>query len=206
MLCLRFTVVRIFSYGGVIVRGCTSQCVDSSLAFHQIPKEEKRGHTPAADQWVFGIVDTSTTPGAYQDRRAVTLIPIIQRVVLPGSIIHSDQWAAYQPLVHYCNYHFQTVNHSQNFVDPATGVHTQSIESYWAKAKHKFKKMKGVTSDQLPSYLDERMWMTDLVEMSVSPYTTSVLTSLNSIGFDKMKTLTALFRTTFTPFLATNHM
>ena len=97
-----------------------------------------------------------------QDRRAVTLIPIIQRVVLPGLIIHSDQWAAYQILIHHRNYHSQTVNHSQNFVDPATGVqsvHTQSIESYWAKRK--CKRIKGVTSDQLPSSLDERMSSTD---------------------------------------------
>ena len=50
------------------------------------------------------------------------------------------------------------VNHSVNFVDPSTGVHTLSIESYWAKTKYKFKVMKGVRSDTLPSYLDERMW------------------------------------------------
>ena len=92
--------------------------IDESLFRHK-PKYH-RGRAPAADQWVFGIVDTSTTPGVgymelVPDRRAVTLIPIIQRVVLPGSIIHSDQWAAYQPLVHHRNYHFQTVNHSQNW-------------------------------------------------------------------------------------------
>ena len=48
----------------------------------------------------------------------------------------------------------ETINHSVNFVDPGTGVHTQSIESYWAK----FKVMKGVAADSLPLYLDERMW------------------------------------------------
>ena len=116
--------------------------IDESLFSHK-PKYH-RGRAPAADQWVFGIVDTSTTPGVgymelVPDRRAVTLIPVIQRFVLSGSIIHSDQWAAYQPLVHHRNYHFQTVDHSQNFVDPATGVHTQSVESYWAKAKYKKK-------------------------------------------------------------------
>ena len=68
-----------------------------------------RGHAPAADQWVFDIVDTLTTPGVgymelVPDRRAVTLIPIIQRVVLPSSIIHSDQWAAYQSLIHNCHF------------------------------------------------------------------------------------------------------
>ena len=45
-----------------------------------------------------------------------------------------------------------------NFVDRATGVHTQAIESYWAKAKYKFKVMKGASTESLPSCLDERMW------------------------------------------------
>ena len=52
----------------------------------------------------------------------------------------------------------ETFNHWVNFVDPSTGVHTRSIESYWAKTKYKFKVMKGVRSDALPSYLDKRMW------------------------------------------------
>jgi hypothetical protein len=42
-------------------------------------------------------------------------------------------------------------------LDPDTGTHTQNIESYWAKTKYKFKVMKGVSADALPSYLDERM-------------------------------------------------
>ena len=135
--------------------------IDESLFRHK-PKYH-RGRVPASDQWVFGLCDTSKTPGVgymelVQDRRAVTLIPIIERVVLPGSIIHSDQWAAYRQLSRNNHYTYATVNHSENFVDPATGVHTQAIESYWAKAKLKFKAMKGVSSEQLPSYLDERMW------------------------------------------------
>ena len=51
-----------------------------------------------------------------------------------------------------------TVNHSVNFVDPATGVHTQNVESYWNRVKRRFKAMMGVGSTQLPSYLDEFMW------------------------------------------------
>ena len=87
------------------------------------------------------------------DRRAQTLIPIIERVVRHGSIIHSDQWAAYRQLSANVNYTYATVNHSVNFVDPVTGVHTQAIESYWAKAKNKFKAMKGVATPQLSGYL-----------------------------------------------------
>ena len=84
--------------------------------------------------------------------------PIIQRIILPGSTIHSDQWAAYRQLHADPSYTYATVNHSQNFVDPVTGAHTQAIESYWAKVKSKFKSMKGVSTAQLPGYLDERMW------------------------------------------------
>ena len=49
------------------------------------------------------------------------------------------------------------MNHSLNFVDPTTGVHTQHIESYWNRVKLRFKCMKGVDTRQLPSYLDEFM-------------------------------------------------
>ena len=52
----------------------------------------------------------------------------------------------------------QTVNHSVNFVDPATGVHTKNIESYWNRVKRKFKHMKGVHESMVNSYLDEFMW------------------------------------------------
>ena len=135
--------------------------IDESLFRHK-PKYH-RGRAAAGDQWVFGACDTSTTPAvAYMelvpDRRAATLMPIIRRIVLPGSTIHSDQWAAYRQLHADPNYTYATVNHSQNFVDPVTGAHTQAIESYWAKVKQTFKSMKGVSSAQLPSYLDERMW------------------------------------------------
>ena len=130
--------------------------IDESLFRHK-PKYH-RGRVPASDQWVFGLCDTWSRLHGARTRPSMTLLPIIERVVLPGSIIHSDQWAAYRQLSRNNNYTYATVNHNENFVDPATGVHTQAIESYWAKVKLKFKAMKGVSSEQLPSYLDERMW------------------------------------------------
>ena len=49
------------------------------------------------------------------------------------------------------NFH-GVVNHSLHFVDPATGVHTHTVESYWNRVKTK---LKGCDGDQLPSYLGE---------------------------------------------------
>ena len=128
-----------------------------------IRQNTTEGRGPSSDQWVFGLADTSSTPCTVYielvpDRKASTLIPIIEKVVKPGSTIHSDQWVAYRQLNQHPNYTYQAVNHSKNFVDPDSGVHTQAIESYWAKAKLELKKIKGVSSEQLPSYLDERMW------------------------------------------------
>ena len=92
-------------------------------------------------------------------RNAATLLPIIQNHVLPGSIVRTDEWAAYNRISSIPGVAaHQTVNHSLHFVDPATHVHTQNVESYWNRVKTKLKRMKGCTRDQLPSYLDEFMW------------------------------------------------
>ena len=85
-------------------------------------------------------------------RDAATLLPIIRAHTAPGTIIHSDEWAAYRRIP------TSTVNHSVEFVNPTHGVHTQNIERYRNRVKKKFKTMKGVHSHQLPSYLDEFMW------------------------------------------------
>ena len=93
------------------------------------------------------------------DRSAATLLPIIQAHTAPGTTIHSDQWRSYSavatlpPVASH-----STVNHSLHFVDPATGVHTQHIECYWARVKNKIKRMKGCHAHEIPSYLDEFMW------------------------------------------------
>jgi transposase-like protein len=142
---------------GVVVQ------IDESLFNHK--SKYQRGRRPDKETWVFGIADTSTKPAVtymqtVAKRDAATLLPIIQKVVRPGSIVYSDEWRAYLQIQPKLGQQHETVNHSVNFVDTSTGVHTQSIESYryWAKTKYKYKIMKGVRSDALPSYLDERMW------------------------------------------------
>ena len=114
--------------------------------------------------WVFGMVDTSHQPAigymeVIPDRTAATLLPIIQRHVLSGTIVHSDEWRSYSQVAGLPGVQsHQTVNHSVTFVDNTTGAHTQNIESYWNRVKLKLKRMKGCHSHQIPSYLDEFMW------------------------------------------------
>ena len=50
------------------------------------------------------------------------------------------------------------VNHSENFVDPYTGAHSNTIEGVWSQIKRKLKAMNGTVKSKLPSYLDEYNW------------------------------------------------
>ena len=105
------------------------------------------------------LCDTSHTPARgvmriVPDRSAATLLPIIQQHVRSGTIVHSDEWAAYNHVQHLPSVGQHGVgNHSLHFVDPATSVQTQHAESYWNRVKMKFKRMKGVHETRLPSYL-----------------------------------------------------
>ena len=80
-----------------------------------------RGRAPQNEVWVFGMVHTSQTPALgymeiVPDRSVATLLPIIQVHILPGTIIHSDEWAAYQHVASLPNVSaYDTVNHSIEF-------------------------------------------------------------------------------------------
>ena len=64
------------------------------------------------------------------DRTQETLETMIKRWVLPQTIIITDSWKSYAHLDELGFYHYE-VNHSQNFVSPQTGAHTQRIEGMW---------------------------------------------------------------------------
>ncbi|KAG7173716.1 hypothetical protein Hamer_G018006 [Homarus americanus] len=118
-----------------------------------------RGRAPHSPIWVFGIGDTSRSPSVgymeiVETRDAATLLPIILKVVQQGSVIHSDEWRAYRN-IQGLGYTHRTVNHSVNFVDVNTGVHAQTIESYWNKNKSYIKTMRGCKRSFLNSYLQE---------------------------------------------------
>lgn len=137
---------------------------------------EPRGN--AVEGWVFGIYDEESKNVHFQfvnNRKRETLFPIIKRVVLPETLIWSDEYATYTggpnrnidlptPLSLLGPYQHQFVNHSEHFVDPITGCHTNSIEGSWALCKRKFKYMFGTSSNHIPSYLDEFIWRRRFVD------------------------------------------
>ena len=65
-----------------------------------------------------------------EDRSAATLLPLIQQYIKAGSTIISDCWKSYDKHSS-LGYKHQTVNHSVEFADNATGAYTQTTESTW---------------------------------------------------------------------------
>lgn len=127
--------------------------IDESTWGHKI--KYNRGRIVHEGTWVFGIIERGTGRVALftcNSRSADELIPKIIIVVLPGTTVMSDEWAAYSSLSQR-GYHHLTVNHSENFVDPVTGSHTQTIEGFWSNSKVYFKRMHGVKSPQIPAHL-----------------------------------------------------
>ena len=126
-----------------------------------IERRNNRGTMRAQHQQrVFGLYDRRTKKGWIQSvarRDEATLLPLIQQFVRPGSTVYSDAWAAYNNLAQH-GYARGVVVHQESFVDPMTGVHTQNIEAYWSRVKHKVKFVYGSRLPFIPSYLDEFMW------------------------------------------------
>ena len=89
------------------------------------------------DGWVFGGIERESGKLFFRfvdDRTEATLSEIIKARIRPGSIINCDRFRSYWNLER-LGYTVMRVNHSENFVDLATGAHTQNIESAWGRLK-----------------------------------------------------------------------
>ena len=92
------------------------------------------------NQWVLGgycrndgKIFLVECPGNKRDRS--TLIPLIKKIVKPGTTIYMDCWRAYYELAN-VGYHHEVVNHELNFVRPDDkNIHTNSIEGRWWQVK-----------------------------------------------------------------------
>ncbi|GAA56069.1 hypothetical protein CLF_109822 [Clonorchis sinensis] len=116
-------------------------------------------------QWIFGRICRETTEVfmyAVPDRTATAaiLMDTIQACIAPSSIIICDIWASYQGIQTMIdmNYTQETVNHTESFVDPTTGAHTQTIESLWPIYKMQNKRQCGTHRSLVDSYLCEFVW------------------------------------------------
>jgi transposase-like protein len=145
--------------GGIDENGVSKVVeIDESLFFR---RKYNRGRLREG-QWVFGGIDRQTGECflvPVPDRRAVTLLTIINMRILPGTTIISDCWAAYRSISEINDYTHNTVNHTYNFVDPLdSSIHTQNIENCWLHAKRPLRRQFGTSERFLEGYLQEFMF------------------------------------------------
>ena len=90
-----------------------------------------RGHRVEGVWILAGVEKTSQRKmflARVEDRKADTLLEIIQRHVAPGSRVVTDLFKSYSQLSSKLGFEHLTVNHSQIFKDSNTGTNTNTIE------------------------------------------------------------------------------
>ena len=135
-----------------------------------------RGDIRGMDQWVFGMVERRrgiASVIAVDDRKAETLLPIIQEHVVPGTTIHSDEWAAYNRM-HALGYHHRTVNHSQEFV-AEDGTNTNTIEGLWGNLRCEQRIRRGTSKPLIQSRLDEFCMRTYVRKNNIDMFELTIL-------------------------------
>ncbi|GFS60102.1 mitotic-spindle organizing protein 2A [Trichonephila clavipes] len=91
------------------------------------------------------------------NRTKEELLSVIKEWVVPGSVIISDCWKAYDCLSHEGYQHLR-VNHSLTFKDHETGAHANSIEGTWSAIKRSLRNHAAHVEGEFDHYLAEYMW------------------------------------------------
>lgn len=122
-------------------------------------RKYNRGHR-VDGVWVLVGIERTETRKMFaiqvENRSADVLIPLIQKYVLPGSIIISDLWKSYSSL-NQLGYSHLTVNHSDTFKDSTTGACTNTVEGTNNALKIKIPP-RNRTKNQIDNYLFEFIW------------------------------------------------
>ena len=120
-------------------------------------RKGKRGRGAAGKVPVFGLlkrggrVYTMMIPNARTD----TLLPIMERMILPDSIVYTDSFGSYDAL-DVSSFHHARINHSQLFADQHN--HINGIENFWNQAKRHLRRFNGIPKESFFLFLKECEW------------------------------------------------
>ena len=120
-------------------------------------RKGKRGRGSAGKVPVFGLLKRSgkVYTKIIPDASSVTLLPIIERKVIPDSIVYSDSWRGYNVL-DVSEFKHYRINHSKLFADKQN--HINGIENFWNQAKRHMRKFNGVPKANFGLFLKECEW------------------------------------------------
>lgn len=161
-IAARFVVSRVD--GAIGVAGDTVEVDESQIG----RRKYHRGRRPN-EVWVFGGIVRGSNPcrlflEIVPNRRATTLIPIIQRRINSNARVITDCWGSYNGLAALGVNH-ATVNHSEGFLaagDPE--IHTQGIENLWRCLRRFLNARTSYSRDHLDSYLKEFVFRKSFID------------------------------------------
>ena len=120
-------------------------------------RKGKRGRGAAGKVPVFGLlkrggkVYTVVIPNV----RTATLLPIIERMIRPDSIVYTDGFRSYDAL-DVSAFHHVRINHAERFGHERT--HINGIENFWNQAKRHLRRFNGVPKQSFYLFLKECEW------------------------------------------------
>ncbi len=120
-------------------------------------RKGNRGRGAAGKVPVFGLlkrggkVYTQIIP----DAKSTTLVPIVEKKIIPDSIVYSDCWHGYNTL-DVTDFKHYRINHSKLFADRKN--HINGIENFWNQAKRHMRKFNGIPKEQFLLFLKECEW------------------------------------------------
>lgn len=139
-----------------------------------------RGHR-VEGVWILGGVELSNQRKLFlrivESRDRETMEDIIQRHVLPGSIIMTDCFKSYNRL-NSLGYRHMSVNHSYSFVDRNTSACTNSIEGTWNALKMQ------IPPRNRTIYCETNLWEFIWRRMNENDLWNGFLLSLKEIFYD----------------------
>jgi len=120
-------------------------------------RKGKRGRGAAGKVPVFGLLKRGGKVFAkvIPDAKSRTLKAIIDKKVVPDSIVYSDTFRSYNVL-DVSEFKHYRINHSKLFADKKN--HINGIENFWNQAKRHMRKFNGVPKDNFPLFLKECEW------------------------------------------------
>ncbi len=120
-------------------------------------RKGQRGRGAAGKIPVFGLLKRAgkVYTKIISDASSATLTSIIERKIVPDSIVYSDSWGGYNALDVYDFKHLR-INHSELFADGQN--HINGIENFWNQAKRHMRKFNGIPKAHFGLFLKECEW------------------------------------------------
>lgn len=120
-------------------------------------RKGKRGRGAAGKIPVFGLLKRGGKVYAkvIPNTRGKTLKVIMEKRIVPDSIVYTDTYSSYSVL-DVSEFKHYRINHSQLFADKHN--HINGIENFWNQAKRHMRKFNGVPKEQFPLFLKECEW------------------------------------------------